>query len=261
MVSLVADRQERMLTERELETQRTTARLIAREVATQGELRPDVVLVLDAAREGGRVYLVDEAGRVIAQDEASRPLVVGDRSAQPPVAALLGGQEAAGATIYRMTGRAWLAGYATVPGTGRGVVVELPLDLALVAAYSGRDLAFLLLLGTVLLAALAGASAANRLTLPLAVLSEAVTRLAAGDRSAPLPRTDTTELERLGSAFDALRASLAARTAERERAERALRESAAEARKLALVASRTDNAVLIVDLVSESPGSTRASPG
>jgi len=122
--------------------------------------------------------------------------------------------------------------------------------LTLAAAYGGRDLAFLLLLGTVLLAAALGAVAADRLTAPLAVLGAAVARLAAGDESAPLPRTDTTELRRLGSAFDALRASLAARTAEREQAERALRESAAEARKLALVAARTDNAVIIADLIA-----------
>src|SRR6185436_16610232 len=108
----------------------------------------------------------------------------------------------AGAIVYRMPRTEWLAGYASVPGTAWGVVVEQPLSLALAAAHIGRDLA-----------ALVGAIVANRLTAPLAVLSEAVARLAAGDRSAPLPRTDTTEFKRLGSAFDALRATLAARTA------------------------------------------------
>jgi len=150
-----------------------------------------------------------------------------------------------------MSRSTWLAGFARVPDTGWGVVVEQPLDLALAAAYSGRDLAFLLLFATVLAAILIGVFTANRLTAPLAVLGEAVTRLAEGDTSAPLPRTATTELARLGSAFDALRAGLAARTAEREQAEQALRESTTETRKLALVASRTDNAVLVVDVAPD----------
>jgi PAS domain S-box-containing protein len=147
----------------------------------------------------------------------------------------------------------WLAGFATVPDTGWGVVVEQPLDLALSAAYSGRDLAFLLLFATVLLAIGIGVVTANRLTAPLAVLGQAVARFTDGDTSAPLPRTATTELARLGDAFDALRAGLAARTAEREQAERALRESTAEARKLALVAASTDNAVLVVDVIQDAP--------
>jgi hypothetical protein len=57
VVSLVADRQERMLAEHELETQHTIAQVIAREVAIQRELQRDVALVLESARAGCRVYL------------------------------------------------------------------------------------------------------------------------------------------------------------------------------------------------------------
>jgi PAS domain S-box-containing protein len=214
-----------------------------------GQVSP--ALAPELPRAGCRIYLVDAAGRVLARGDGSPPTPFADRSGRVPVAALLAGDRESGALVYRMGRSAWLGGFARVPGTDWGVVVEQPLELALAAAYDGRDLAFLVLLGTVLLAALAGRLMANRLTAPLAVLSAAVVRLADGDRSAPLPRTNTTELARLGDAFDALRASLAARTAEREQAEQALRMSVAEARKLALVASRTDNAVLIADMTGD----------
>jgi PAS domain S-box-containing protein len=273
VVSLVAERQERTATEHELQTQRTVAQLIAREVGTILGARPDLVafdaspadvslglgaaLALDEAWAGCRVYVVDAAGRVVAQGEGSRVPPLTDRSARPPVATLLAESDTAGAQVYAMGRSAWVAGYATVPGTDWGVVVEQPLEQALAAAHSGRDLAFLLLVGTVLLAALVGAVAADRLTVSLALLGEAVARLATGDRSAPLPRTDTTELMRLASAFDALRTGLAASTAEREQAELALSASVAEARKLALVASHTDNAVLIADLIGDTGDGNR----
>ena len=48
---------------------------------------------------------------------------------------------------------------------------------------------------------------------------------------------------------------------ERQRAEEALKQSEAMARKLVLVASRTDNAVIITDADAPSSGSTRASLG
>jgi PAS domain S-box-containing protein len=268
VVSLVAERQERTATEHELQTQRTVAQLIARDVGTILGAHPDLAtidgspadvslglgaaLALDEAWAGCRAYVVDAAGRVIAQGEGSRVPLLTDRSARPPVATLLAASDTAGAQVYVMGRSAWVAGYAPVPGTSWGVIVEQPLELALAAAHGGRDLAFLLLVGTVLLAALVGAVAADRLTAPLALLGEAVARLAAGDRSAPLPRTDTTELQRLARAFDALRTGLEASTAERDRAELALSESVAEARKLALVASHTDNAVLIADLIGDT---------
>ena len=163
------------------------------------------------------------------------------------MAALLSGQDTAGSLVYQMGRNTWLGSYALVPAAGWGVIIEQPLTMALAGAYAGRDLAFLLVLWTALLAGLIGAFAADRLTAPLAVLSEAVARLAHGDRSAPLPHSSTTELARLGDAFGVLRDTLAAQTTERERAELALSASVAEARKLALVASRTHNAVLIVD--------------
>jgi PAS domain S-box-containing protein len=261
VVSLVAERQERTATEHERQHQRTVAQWIARDIATILRAHPDLTtldalpddlfaglgaaLALDEAWDGRWVYVVDAAGRAIAQGEGSQLPPLTDRSARPPVMALLAEPGTAGAHVYTVNRRAWMAGYATVPGSDWGVVVEQPLELGLAAAYSGRDLAFLLLVGTVILAALVGAVAANRLTASLTLLGEAVARLAAGDRSAPLPRTNTTELKQLASAFDALRTGLAASTAERDRAELALSESVAEARKLALVASHTDNAVLI----------------
>ncbi|MFN8634114.1 MAG: histidine kinase dimerization/phospho-acceptor domain-containing protein [Chloroflexota bacterium] len=216
------------------------------------EIQPTQVgLALDPglARDGCRVYLVDGAGRVIAQAAGGRLTPFADQSGRAPVTALQAGQAGSGALVYRVGQEDWLGGYARVEGTTWGVVVEQPLEMALAAAYTGRDLAFLLLLGTVLLATSIGRLTASRLTAPLAMLGEAVTRLATGDRSAPLPHTHTAELVQLGRAFEALRDSLAARTAEREQAEQALRESVAEIRKLALVASRTDNAVTIVDVV------------
>jgi PAS domain S-box-containing protein len=211
--------------------------------------RLGLALAPDDIRPGCRVYLVDAAGRVIAQGSGGTLAPLADRSDRAPVIAVRSQGVPSGALVYRMNRGIWLAGYAGVSDTGWGIVVEQPLDLALAAAYSGRDLAFLLLFATVLVAVGIGVVTANRLTAPLAVLGQAVARLADGDISAPLPRTATTELARLAEAFDALRAGLAARTVEREQAELARRESTAEARKLALVASRTDNAVMVVDVV------------
>ncbi|MCC7367108.1 MAG: response regulator [Chloroflexi bacterium] len=190
--------------------------------------------------------LVDSAGRILA--EGAPPVTVRDPSWFEGGAALaLRHGVLDGAQLVTDRDVPWLIGYAAVPGTSWGVVVEQPLAMALEDARERRDLAFFLLLGAALTSGVIGVFAANRLTAPLAVLGAAVSRLALGDRSAPLPRSSVAELARLGGAFGAMRETLAAQTVERERAEAALSASIAEARELAQVASNTDNAVLILD--------------
>ena len=143
VVSLVSERQERTATEHELQTQRTVAHSIARDVATVREARPISRSATcpqqtgcrprhcPGARRGvgrQRVYVVDAAGRAIAQGDGSRVPPLTDRSARPPVATLLAASDTTGAQVYVMGRSAWIAGYATVPGTDWGVVVEQPLE-------------------------------------------------------------------------------------------------------------------------------------
>ncbi|MBI4491539.1 MAG: PAS domain S-box protein [Chloroflexi bacterium] len=192
---------------------------------------------------GGQVYLVDGEGRAIAHPEAALVASVASLSAAPPVAALLAGSGASGALSYPAPTGARLAGYARVPGLGWGVVVERPVAAVLAATRASRDLAFGMLLLIVAVAAAVGAATANWLSAPLATLAQAVDRLAAGDTTAPLPRSRISELGHLAAAFGEMRDRLAARTAERDRVEQALRES--EGLKRAILASALDSIITI----------------
>ena len=80
-----------------------------------------------------------------------------------------------------------------------------------------RELSFLILVLSGLTAAGVGIAAARWLAAPLRALSRASERLAAGDRSAPLPASGLKDVSGLALAFGEMREKLAERTAERER--------------------------------------------
>ena len=171
-------------------------------------------------------YLVDARGRVIAHPDPALVAAFADVSATPPVAAFLSAQSPSGAQAYASRTGEQLAGYASLPELGWGVIVERSTAVALAPVRAAHELAFDVLLAFVVVAVCVAVVATRWLTRPLAVLAEAAQRHAVGDYSAPLPETRLTEIARLASAFRRMRQEVLNRTRERDKA-------GAEARRMA----------------------------
>jgi signal transduction histidine kinase len=188
------------------------------------ESAPIARLVMDAAATAGAtICLVDEQGRLMAESgPAPRPPLT-DLSGDLPVALLLAQADTAGSVRFDPGGGERLTGYATVAGSGWGIVISQPVAVALASVQAGRELTFALLVVVVAGAAIVGLVVAGWVGRPLATLVRAVDQFAAGNAAAPLPRTQLTEVRRLAQGFGALRDRLVARTAEREQAEDRLR--------------------------------------
>ncbi|MBI4492244.1 MAG: diguanylate cyclase [Chloroflexi bacterium] len=120
----------------------------------------------------------------------------------------------------------------SVQGERLATAQALAQQQALPAAYASRELIFGLLLLSIGLATVVGARVARWLVAPLGGLARAAEALAAGDDGAPLPRSSVPEVAHLAAAFGQMRDHLAARTAEHERAEAALRESEQRYRRI-----------------------------
>lgn len=174
------------------------------------------------------IYLVDERGRAIAHRDPRLAGSFSDLSTAPPVAALLADRGASGAVKYTAARGEELAAYARVPAMGWGVIVERPASDALAVARSGREVSFLIHFSVMVLVAIGGAIAAGALARPLEALAHEAGKLGAGAPVAALPQSHIPEIARLSAAFEDLQRRLAARTAERERAEVALRHHAQE---------------------------------
>lgn len=208
-----------------------------------GQLRGLVLALLEAsglaalfhqteAVHHDEVYLVDGRGRVFAHSDRSLPEELAELSEPPPVSSLLAGIEQAGSITYRRSDGDRIAGFARVPGTDWGVVIERPKAVALAASMAGRELAFAALLVVIVAAAVLGTLAAEHLAAPLRGLARAVDKLAAGSVDAPLPNTSITEVRDLAVQFGEMRSRLVARTQELQQAEarfRALVEAAPDA--------------------------------
>ena len=182
---------------------------------------------------GGEAYLVDaRTGRVLAHPDAGLVASFADLSATPPVAELRAARGVSGGVRYGPEGGERLAGFAPVPDLDWGVVVDVPRDVALAGALAARDLALGVLLLAIAAAALVGVAIASALAAPLGRLARAANRLAEGAFPGPVPQSRITEVAHLAAAFRDLGERLAARTAERERAETALRGNEARYREL-----------------------------
>ncbi|MBA2447697.1 MAG: response regulator [Chloroflexi bacterium] len=190
------------------------------------------LLALATAGSAEQAYLVDGGGRAIAHPDASLVESFAELSTTPPVAALLAAGNDPGSLQYTAGPAERLAGYARVPKLGWGVLVEHPAAAALASARAGRDRSFGILVFVIGGAAILGVLVAGWLTAPLAVVARAVDQLGTGGAAVPLPRSQVAEIARLSTGFSEMRDRLAARTAERERADEALRESEDRFRRL-----------------------------
>ncbi|MGI8509573.1 MAG: sensor histidine kinase [Gemmatimonadaceae bacterium] len=109
--------------------------------------------------------------------------------------------------------RRFIASAAPIPGAGTVVFVR-NLDAELAVLPMLRRLAFLSSLTALLVALVVGAALAALLARPVHQLAGAADALARGEFDAPLPHSVVREVARLGSAFAAMRTTLAARIAQ-----------------------------------------------
>jgi PAS domain S-box-containing protein len=177
-------------------------------------------------------YLVDAEGQIIAHPDSPSVEPFTDQAHRPAVEALLNSPASAGQLRY-WDGSAWeLAGYAQILDLGWGVVVEPPVEDVLVTVNRGRDRDFGILLFVTFATLLVGSILARRLTTPLTALTHASAQLAIGNPTAPLPRSNISEVAQLSTVFGEMRTRLAQRTAERDQAEADLQRSEARLRRL-----------------------------
>jgi len=187
---------------------------------------------------GGRIYLLDSAGALISRSNGppGDPLaaVEGDDGllSSALLADILDAGAGHGSLTYPSASGEMLAAYARIPEPGWTVILEQPSRLALASLTPSKDLAFGVLLISLLATTAGSLFLARRLIRPLVELREAASRLAAGDDTAPLPRSTFNEFARLSAAFGVMRASLARRTRERQQALEAARASEALLRQM-----------------------------
>jgi len=254
-VALLTERIETMAVTRVLAGRQTIVTALAQKIGStaRGETEAEQRIADDptsleissnAQNQGSLAYLVAADGRVIARSDG-RPIDDRTWQAPEPVISILQATESrSGSAVYATPRGEHFSVFARVPGVPWTVVVDQPEAMALANEHDGREQAFGLLVGTVVLAILGGIFATSQLARPLSVLSTALERLSDGDTEAPLPTSGVTELARLSTVFGRLRQRLAARTIERDRVERELRqtndaleEAAARAERLAAAAS------------------------
>jgi signal transduction histidine kinase len=176
-----------------------------------------------AQRAGASMFLVDRSGgTVVSTDEDISPSM----STPPPPAAAVLGQTEPGTMQYQAGDVTYLAGFTPVPFLGWVAVASFPLASVLAGVQAGREVAFGILLLAAAVSALLGALVAERFVRPLSALGSAAEWRAVRELALPLPRSSFAEVQRLATIFGHLRESLAARTADRERALTAAREAA-----------------------------------
>jgi signal transduction histidine kinase len=215
----------------------------------------------------GHAAIVDAGGRVIAHPDPQYEADRRDLSGLSVVSAALGGETGAGLFFSPALQAEALAGYAPVPSTGWAVIVPRP--VAELEAQAGAQLAEQSLIGALALGVglVASALLARAVTRPIGRLTQAATRMAAGDYRQPLAPVDrqggSTEIAVLGTAFDRMRGEIeGARESLLTALERAQRESDVKSRVLTTIGHelRTPmNAVLgMLRVAAEEQGGTPA---
>ncbi len=179
-------------------------------------LRVSDFLTDQASALEGEVYLVDQYGKVISHPNELLAASYADLSQSPVVRAMLSDPNPTGSLAYFSGSGQQLGGYARVPGLDWGVVVERPASLALMGVYTGREMAFVLLMIALVVTSVSGSLLASWLTRPLRAMTMAMNTLANGQSGPPLPRTSFIEIQRMGIAFGRMRAALNLQTQKRE---------------------------------------------
>ena len=184
--------------------------VIGRADADQAPMIRDVVKALQNTMGTGIGFVVDERNLVIAHPDPARILTPWVPNPQPD--ALLRPQAA-----YMETspdGNQWLVYYRSVEGHPWKTVIQIPYEtiLALAARISTPFTIILLCMGFIAGVLIALFSA--QLTRPLEALSVAATSIARGQLNTPVTVSGETEVGRLGTAFEMMRARLQKRLQE-----------------------------------------------
>lgn len=184
---------------------------------------------VENARGGARGFasVIDAQGRFLTSPDRARILT----DVPPENAAVrlaLAGQPAA----RRTADEAGAPVFAAAVPIGHGWVVQAQVAETDALAPFRREVfrAGFYALGAAMAATLAGIIFARRITEPLLTLLQALRSIRHDDLSARLPRSTTSEVAWLADELEMMRTELGARTAEREAALRAFRESEAQYR-------------------------------
>lgn len=165
---------------------------------------------------GAQAFVLDAEGRVLLHPDAAA--VAESRDVSLPSVPLGSRPAGPGTARYLLGGEPYVAGYAPVANARWAVVVERREAEVLAPAEQAWRLALAGITASTLLALLAAIWLSRALTRPLRTLAAAAQAFAAGDPAAPLPQLPPgDELGMLVTAFRAMRAEVAARTAALER--------------------------------------------
>lgn len=154
----------------------------------------------------GFAYIVNSSGEIIIDPDRGLIKNAINASVRPPVQAATSGRT--GWVEYEETGVKKLAGYSYAPTPRWGIIAEKPLDKALTGVIHIKHLIILIVACTALFAALAGFFIARALAKPIADISAATNRLAAGELNIQLNVTARDELGRLATAFNNMTAQI-----------------------------------------------------
>jgi PAS domain S-box-containing protein len=169
-----------------------------------------------------RFYIVDGGGRVIAHSWFGSPDLFAHAGDVPPVAAFLAGDAPSGHIEYRQGSQRQLAAYAKAPGTDWAIIIDQPAQRALGPLLFSREQSFSILFLVQVLMAAGGIYVAGVLSSRLVRITHAIDQLAEEKLDSLLPSSRVPEIDRLAAAANRMAERLAARTAERQRAEDAL---------------------------------------
>jgi len=180
-------------------------------------------------------YLIDAQGQIIAHPNANATPVSTNELPVLPIATLrqqflLQSEPSVGTEYWNPPKSEWrLAGYAPVsalPWTDLqwSVIVDRSTTAALAAIHQRRNTDVVVLSLLTVTAVAISVRVSRWLTTPLLSLTHAVDQVALGETTAPLPRSNITEIAHLSSAFSQMRVRLARRTVQRNRAEAEIRQ-------------------------------------
>ena len=164
----------------------------------------------------GYAILVNEAGRVLVHPDSG--IVATSANLFRMVPELAVSFKQTGAMEYEYEGQKKLAGYSFAPTPGWGLIVQQPLDEALIGVRATRRANLFIVLLASAGAIAFGLILADKLSRPITDISLAAAGLAAGDLSVRLDVARRDELGRLADAFNDMALQL-------QKREEALRES------------------------------------